>query len=307
MMLEADALTDFSLCGWRFRSAIPVAALPSWADEDRTPVGIELVMGHVPERECSDLVGVFVNDDRSATVVAADAGRFTVRDGRTVIADIRKDALPGAVETIVLGPVLGTLCYQRGILPLHSNTIAINGRAVALSGRSGAGKSTLAAVLLRRGHRLIADDVLPIVKTDHGTLALPGNQHLRLWGKTLDWFGTSSDGLRRAADGDREKYFLPPTMDKTSSAWPLAALVWLESGLSEVQLLRAQTGMLRARTIVKATYRQHLAKDYAGMGQTATTDLSLPGVDVFEFLRPRDLDLLEEQADMIEALTETSN
>lgn len=302
MLLEADVRTDYSLCGWRFRSAIPLEGLPGWPADDATSVAIELTLGSVPEIACSDLVGVFMNADHSAIVVAADAGRCLVRDGRTIVADIRKDALPGAVETIILGPVLGTLSYQRGILPLHSNTILIDGRAVGLSGRSGAGKSTLAAVLMRRGHQLISDDVLPIVKTDGVTWALPGNQHLRLWGVTLDHLGTSSDGLRRAADGERDKYFLPPTMAKTATAWPLAALVWLESGISDVQLLRPQTGMLRARTIYKAAYRQHLAKEYAYLGHAAITDLSLPGVTVCDFLRPRGFELLEEQADLIEGL-----
>jgi hypothetical protein len=298
---EALRHPDYSLCGWRFRSEIRIAALPEWdGDPDHLP-DIELVRGSVEEVPCVDPVGVIVTGRREATVVAADAGRFAVSDGRRIVADVHPDALPGVVETMAVGPVLGTLAYQRGILSLHSNTIVIDGKAVALSGRSGAGKSTLAAILLGRGHRLISDDVLPLREVNGRTLALPGSQNLRLWGESLDLLGVDKRGLRRAADGAREKYFLP-TVEKTTQPWPLAALIWLERAETDRYFLRPSQGIFRTRAIYKATYRQHLAREFAAMGSREITNLSLPGVAVFDLLRPRGLDLLEEQATAIENL-----
>ena len=292
---------DYSLCGWRFRSEIPIAALPEWDGDPDRPPDVQLVRGHVDEVPCDDPVGVIVTGNGRATVVAADAGRFAVIDGKRVIADVLPDALPGVVETMAVGPVLGTLSYQRGILSLHSNTIVIDGKAVALSGRSGAGKSTLAAILLNRGHRLISDDVLPLREVEGRTFALPGSQNLRLWGESLDLLGVSKEGLRRAADGAREKYFLPTT-EKTTQPWPLAALIWLERAETERYFFRPSQGIFRTRAIYKATYRQHLAREFAAMGSKEIANLSLPGVAVFDLLRPRGLDLLEEQATAIENL-----
>jgi hypothetical protein len=108
-------------------------------------------------------------------------------------------------------------------------------------------------------------------------------------------------GLRRAADGAREKYFLP-TIEKITQPWPLAALIWLERGETDRHLLRPAHGIFRTRAIYKATYRQHLAREFAAMGSKEIMDLSLPGVAVFDLLRPRGLDLLEEQATAIENL-----
>ena len=71
-------------------------------------------------------------------------------------------ALPGFVEVTIAGPGSGNHQLSTRSYPLHSNTIVIDGKAIALSGRSGAGKSTLAAMLMKRGHRLISDDVLPL-------------------------------------------------------------------------------------------------------------------------------------------------
>ena len=106
---------------------------------------------------------------------------------------------------------------------------------------------------------------------------------------------------RRAADGAREKYFLP-TSEKTTKSWPLAALIWLERAETERYFLRPSHGIFRTRAVYKAAYRQHLARQFAAMGSKEITNLSLPGVAVFDLLRPRGLDLLEEQATAIERL-----
>lgn len=304
-MTLADAGSDYALCGWRFRSEIPVEALPPWDGDPNQPPDIELVRGDVEEVSCAGPVNVITSGRDKAIVFSAEAGRFAVSNGRKVIADLKPGALPGFVEVTIAGPVLGTICYQRDVLSMHSNTILIDGKAVVLSGRSGAGKSTLAAMLMTRGHRLISDDVLPVVERHGRTFAQPGSQNLRLWGEALDLIGVSREGLRRA-DGVREKYFLP-TAEKTTQSWPLAALIWLERGESDRYILRPCNGVYRTRSIYKAIYRQHLWREFAAMGDTNITKLSLPGVAVFDFLRPRGLDLLEEQAIAIEKLVQAEN
>ncbi len=300
-MRTIKAHSDYSLCGLRFRSEIPIEALPLWDGDPEHPLDVELVRGDVPEAESVGPVNVIVTGRNKATVVSVDAGRFSVMDGKKVVADVLPRALPGFVETTILGPVLGTISYQRGMVSLHSNTVVIDGKAIALSGRSGAGKSTLAAILLKRGHRLISDDVLPLFEADGRTFALPGSQNLRLWGEALELIGESKEGLRRAADGEREKYFLP-TVEKTTQPWPLAALIWLERGTTDRHFLRPCNGVFRTRVIYKAMYRQHLAREFAAMGSKDVTNLSLPGVAVFDLLRPRGLELLEKQATAIEEL-----
>ena len=72
-------------------------------------------------------------------------------------------------------------------------------------------------------------------------------------------------------------------------------------------ILRPCKGYIRTRAIYKAIYRQHLWRDSAAMGSSEITKLSLPGVAVFDLLRPRGLDLLEEQAMAIEKLAVTED
>ena len=68
---------------------------------------------------------------------------------------------------------------QRNIAPgprlstetLHASTVAINGRAVVISGPSGSGKSDLALRLLDRGFSLVSDDQTIVKKQGDQLLA----------------------------------------------------------------------------------------------------------------------------------------
>ncbi|MCL6682432.1 HPr kinase/phosphorylase [Sphingomonas alba] len=53
---------------------------------------------------------------------------------------------------------------------LHASTVAIDGRAVVISGPSGSGKSDLALRLLGRGFKLVSDDQTYLRMDDEGRL-----------------------------------------------------------------------------------------------------------------------------------------
>lgn len=295
---------DRALLGWRLRSDIPIAVLNEWSGPPDSPVDVTLTRGPVEADDDPDAgpVRVTLLDDGSTVVVAQGIGRFLVRDGSAVIADVLPGVLPGIVEMIVIGPVLGMLCYQRGLLTLHANTVAIDGRAVALCGQSGAGKSTLAALLAARGHVLVSDDVLPIRREGGETLAFTANRHLRLWRETLEWLGHRVDGLRRAAPEPRDKYFLPPPAGPVAATFPLAAVVWIDAASHDEDRIEVLGGVARAQAVLKSIYRLHLVKGFNRRGQATLGDIGLPGVDVCLMRRRRGFDRLAEQADRIEAL-----
>jgi ABC-type transport system involved in cytochrome c biogenesis ATPase subunit len=290
------------LRGWRIQSEVAISVLPPWMGSPDAPVDISIELGEVPALIGDGPIFVGVMDDESAVVIAEGVGRFHISSGTTVIAQPQPGVYPGAVEMIIIGPVLGALCCQRNIQTLHSNTVAINGQAVALCGPSGAGKSTLAAVLASRGHSLISDDVLMLSRTEHGTSAHTGNRNLRLWRETLELLGHDPATLRRAAVGERDKYYLPATSHDIAPVWTLEALVWLHTAPTETEHIVKLSGLRRIDFAGRALYRRHLAKEYSGRGRHALVDLSLPGVNVYAMHRPRDLSRLDRQADMIEAL-----
>ncbi|MFB3074256.1 MAG: hypothetical protein ACE1Z6_03640, partial [Candidatus Methylomirabilales bacterium] len=81
-------------------------------------------------------------------------------DGRRIACRELECASPESFQTYLIGQVLSFALVKRGIEPLHSTTVVIDGKAVAFLGDSGYGKSSLGAAFLQAGYPLLTDDLL---------------------------------------------------------------------------------------------------------------------------------------------------
>ena len=86
------------------------------------------------------------------------AGRFLIEAGTVVF-----ERNPGCDDAMLAqhftGQVLAALLRLRGLLVLHANAVQVPGGVVVIGGDTGSGKSTTAAMLVRRGGRMLSDDV----------------------------------------------------------------------------------------------------------------------------------------------------
>jgi hypothetical protein len=83
-------------------------------------------------------------------------------------------------QRVLLSRVLPVVAIARGYEALHAAAVQTPVGVVAVTGASGAGKSTLAAELVRRGHRLVGDDVLVVGRAADRIVGFPGGSHLSL-------------------------------------------------------------------------------------------------------------------------------
>jgi hypothetical protein len=99
------------------------------------------------------------------------------------------------IECWLFGLVLAYLLQRRNIFSLHGAAVECHGKAIGFLGNNGYGKSTLAYFFLRKGHRLVTDDVLALV--DQGThfMALPACPSMNLWPKTMTELGSENVNL----------------------------------------------------------------------------------------------------------------
>lgn len=153
----------------------------------------------------------------------ADVARYRIAGGREIVIDPHPGVSERNLRVYLLGSAMGALLHQRGLLPLHANAVAFEGKAVAFLGHSGAGKSTLAAWFAARGHQVLCDDVCAIRFDESGaTFALPGVPRLRLWQDALARLGREASDYERSFDG-QEKYDVPVAGARPDGPLPLGA------------------------------------------------------------------------------------
>jgi hypothetical protein len=240
--------------GFSIHSELP---LPDLAPAEVSHADVQVHLGKTP----SELAGAVVAGQRSQAtpdeflLAVPDVARFMVRGGKEIVVEVMPGASPGAVRTFLLGTALGALCYQRGLLPLHANAVAIEGRCVAIGGPSGAGKSTLGAHLARRGHDLVADDVCA-VRFDAGGAAWvqPGVRQHKLWSDALTRLGHDTAGLERVV-GDRDKYVLPSKRPASDKPIRLERLYLLSKPGAGDGGFRQLGGVTALRALIANTYR----------------------------------------------------
>jgi hypothetical protein len=210
---------------------------------------------------------------------------------------------PGADERVlrlfVLGPSLGVLLHQRGLLVLHASVAALNGSAVAFLGWKGAGKSTIAAALYARGHSLISDDLLAIdIGGAAEPAALPGFPQLKLWPDTIVSLGGDAADLPT----------LHPQFDKRAqraaarfqaAPLPLRRIYVLESGIRlEIEPIAGQAAL--AQLLCHSYAARFLGPAGAGAEHLRRCAHVAARVPLYRLRRPDSLDHLDDLIDMIE-------
>jgi len=134
-----------------------------------------------------------------------------IRDGNLVQFEADRDQ-DEVASLHVLGSCAGALLFQRGLIPLHGNTIVTAQGAAMLVGKVGAGKSATTLALLRRGYRLLADDISAVsfdsMEPGLAPCVMPGFPRLKLWRATLDHFGCDHAEFRRLRPG-LDKFHYP--------------------------------------------------------------------------------------------------
>jgi hypothetical protein len=119
-----------------------------------------------------------------ATTVAVALIRAA--DGTTVVTDAEgrshrwrdeDQPLVGLFDTIVSGSIAAL--WGLGTLAIHAGVVAIDDRAILISGRSGRGKTTLVLGLVRRGLGLLSDELALVAPDNRTVAAYPRGLHIR--------------------------------------------------------------------------------------------------------------------------------
>lgn len=273
----------------RVRSALALPDLTAWSGDDRPP-DLVIEAGPVPETLPDPVV------QRPLLQVGADgACRFAIPgiaawwispDGSRIVVAMAGTDQAG-MRSFMYGSVFAIMLMRRGLLPLHASCVERDGRAYAISGHSRAGKSSLAMQLVRRGYRLLADDVTVIDLAPGRPMALPTFPRVKLWRDMLDRLDIDAAGLEPVT-ASVAKYSQPVTAAFCAEPRPLAALLLLDTdrepgrltplqSLNQMPIVLYRQQMMLRLGLADRQMRQYLALMSAMGGCTAIRRPETPG------------------------------
>ena len=231
-------------------------------------------------------------------------GYFLVRKGCEIIVD----PYPGAEEQLIRLPLIGialaALLQQRGMLVLHASAVCVGGEAIVFVGWKGAGKSTTTAMLYKRGHPMISDDIVAIENAEVAApLVAPGFPNFKLMPETAaSVFGDDPDTLSQVCTG-LEKRFRPSSDNFLSGKMPLKAIYALEEGTDmRAQVLKPQEAIttLIANTFL-ARYGKQLLQNKEAIKNLWQCSNIVNRIPVYRLQRPKSFHLLDDLAELIES------
>ncbi len=295
-------LSSYGYAGLKIISELPIlewAIFEQGAPWIEADVSIRLSHAQTPQAKSGE---VWITPEEYCFSVP-ETGEYRVLGGREIIVTPAPGVGAPELRLFLLGSAWGALCYQRGILALHTSVVQVNEHAVAFCGATGAGKSSLAAGLVARGLPLIGDDLCCFDFKAGAPRVYPSAPRLKLWRDALTNLGWQSDNLVR--DHFRMDKFhvqdVPGLRVNESGATapvPMRAiylLTWGDLGLTRVTGLKA----LR-RLIESATYRaellEPLGQTVAYWEQCAQLARATP---IWELARPRDWAMMDAAIELL--------
>ena len=230
------------------------------------------------------------------------SGWFLVRNGSEIIIEAETGTNEKLLIIPLVGIVLATLLHQRGMLVLHASTVNINGHGATFVGQKGKGKSTTAALLYKRGHAVISDDITAIEFTkDKTPLVTPGFPDFKLLPDTISALGDDPQAFSECYDG-AEKRYRSLSNNFAETKIPLKSVFFLAEGDKlKLDILKPQEAIpvLIANTYL-ARYGSKLFTNNQVMANLAQCSNVINQIPVYRLERPKSFHLTKVLTELIE-------
>jgi hypothetical protein len=223
-------------------------------------------------------------------------GTLQVSQGRSIVVDAAK-ADDRTASLWVMGPAMGVLLHQRGMLVLHASAVTMEGGVVAFLGHSGWGKSTMAAAMVKLGASAFCDDLVAVTMQRSKLAAYPGYPILKLGLDSGEILGYENRDLLPVSPDDDRRQVAVAGADP-AVAIPLARVYVLAGGdRPEVESLKPQDA------IVELIRHSYASPFIAASGLSANHLKScaelVSRLQICRIRRPRRLELINEVAELV--------
>lgn len=234
--------------------------------------------GNSPRELESSLVdcGWVKSNENESIVFIKDIACFYVTNGNHITIENLGTEDEEQIRLYLMGTCMGAILQQRGIIPLHGSCVCKDGKALVITGNSGAGKSTTAAEFLKRGWKLMSDDVTPIVECSGTYMARSTYPGQKMWQDTIDRSDNSDRVVKNIIreDDGRQKFQLQAKNSYVNTSLPLMYGVYLIPG-SEKLLMDEVIGFAKTDMLMRNLYRAFMVGDKTGKSNQLKTCVKL--------------------------------
>lgn len=253
--MSDNQIYRYRVFGLRIKSQIPISYIPlvddSWEDYD-----LSVVYGHVWDEGDP----VLPHTQQRLTLYWKSIAKYRIENGKTITVQPYPDMHPKHIGQHLLRNAIIAAVLQRGLLPMHGFSFAIEMGAVLCLAASGLGKSTLATRLYQMGFPILCDDVTVLKLAQQKTQAFPAYPLISLTAnaaKQLNIPLHHLDSLQPFSD----KYILSVSDDYQDTPLPLYAIYVIGASPNITSpWLRSVTGTNVLRVLTNYTYRVGLAR-----------------------------------------------
>jgi len=219
--------------------------------------------------------------------------RYLVENGNRISIDPHPSADQSEVNRFLRMTPLAALLYQRGVPVFHAAAAAGLNGAILIAGDSGVGKSTLLAAMLKRGWKLLSDDLSAVDLNGHGApMIYPVFPEVILWPDSMKELKIETE------NGERQILSLVDRF--AASPQPLSAIYRLSVHREELEMTDIK-GSAALNTLAQLSYNSRIADallDRVAYMRLATAFAGT--VFVRTLRRPRGRWSVDELADMVE-------
>ena len=225
-------------------------------------------------------------------------GRLLVQGGNRVVVQRRAEADEAVLAKQFGASAVPAVMRHRGLLVIHASAAVLDEGAVLIAGHSGAGKSTTLAALLKRGFRMLSDDVSVVrFGKDDELEVLPGPARVRLTKRSAAGVGIEVTNDTGNSVGPVRKRAVPTEHSMATAAAPLRALFILRIGGRERVTITTLAGTEKFQAVLACVCGPLLEDDHPQLFPLLRCVLeAVPG---FELQRPGDRWSAEEVADRV--------
>ena len=218
-----------------------------------------------------------------------------IEHGNKITYEKKPNAKENNLNAFLLGWGIAIICYQKEQLAIHCSCVADDTGAVLISGTSGSGKSSITSYLLKKGYKLVADDMAVVSVDENGVAyALSAFPYQKLCRDIAMESGIKEEEMIYI-DENKDKFLVPYKGDFVRKPVPVKAMIILGFSESDTVISGEIQGVDKIYACVNSLFLRGLLKKKAYYPENISSCLKLAScIPIYYVSRPLDVDTKEE-------------